>query len=117
SAPLAFQARLASFVPNSNTAFSTPVLRPGAPPVVVRASLSDSSIAVIAPSQLTFNPGESSQSFTVQPAAPGSSLLTLSVPTGFADPVSLRQQLLTVVPARAAFVNPLTVGKDLVRPN
>jgi hypothetical protein len=47
--------------------------------------------------------------------APGSTLLSLAVPAGFTDPVALRQQLLTVIPARVSFSSPLTVGKDLVR--
>jgi hypothetical protein len=71
----------------------------------------------VTPSQLVFNAGDSSHSFSFQPTTPGTSLLTLSVPTGFTDPVSQRQQLLTVVPAAVNFQNPLSVGYNLVSVN
>jgi hypothetical protein len=116
SAPILFQAKLVTY-PNSSYASSAPVLRPGAGSVVVQPSLSDPATGVITPAQLTFNAGDSSQAFAVQPAAPGAALLKLSVPDGFGDPVALRQQLLTVVGARLLYSAPLSVGKELVRPN
>jgi hypothetical protein len=112
SAPLAFQARLG---PPDASPPNLAVLRPGATPVIVQAMVSDSTVATVSPAQLTFNPGDSMQSFSVQPTAAGTTVVSLSVPAGFADPVSGREQLLTVVPARIIFSGPLTVGKDLVR--
>jgi hypothetical protein len=118
SAAIAFQAHLVTFNPSaSSLSYSTATLRPGAPPVVVQPSLSNPAVGTIAPAQLIFNPGDSTQSFSFQPAAPGSALLTLSVPAGFADPVALRQQLITVVAARVSFGSALAVGKDLVSSN
>jgi hypothetical protein len=115
SAPLAFQAKLDTFTSGYST--SAPVLRPGAAPVSVQAAFSGTAIGTLSPSQITFNPGDSTQPFSFQATTPGTSLLTLSVPAGFADPVALRQQLLTVVPASVNFANPLSVGYDLQRPN
>lgn len=116
SAPIGFQAKLVPYNPTSGAGSSAETLRPGAAPLNVQVSLSDPSVASATPAQLTFAAGSSTQSFNIQPSAPGSALLSLSVPAGFLDPVSLRQQLLTVVAARATFTAPLTVGKDLVRP-
>ena len=117
SAPLSFQANLALL--NGSTSYSPTVqaLRPGAPPVTVQASLSDPAIGAITPAQFRFNPGDTSKAFSVQPQSVGSALLSLSVPDGFTDPVGLRHQLITVVPAGVGFSAPLSVAKDLVRPN
>ena len=96
AAPVNFQARLASADDNS---FTPPQLRPGAAAVIVPVSLSDPKIGTLTPGQLTFVPGSGTQSFSFQATAPGTALLTLGVPAGFADPSpSARQQLLNVIP-------------------
>jgi hypothetical protein len=115
SAPLAFQAYLTTY--NGGYSSAAPTLRPGASPVTVQVSFNGPTIGTVTPSQITFNPGDSSHSFSFQPTTPGTSLLTLSVPAGFTDPVSARQQLLTVVPAAASFESPLRVGYDLETAN
>jgi len=117
SAAVGFEARMAAQGSTFYYRGPAPTLRPGAPSVNVQVILSDPTIGAVSPAQLTFNPGDGVEAFSFQPAAAGSALLTLSVPSGFTDPVSLRQQLLTVVPARAAFSSPLTVGNDLIRLN
>ena len=117
SAPLTFQAKLATYSTYTTYSSSTPVLRPGAAPVSVQASFSGTAIGTLTPAQVTFNPGDSTQSISFQPTTPGTSLLSLSVPAGFTDPVSLRQQLLTVVPATVNFTSPMSVGYDLEKNN
>jgi hypothetical protein len=112
SAPLPFQARLG---PPYASPPNVTVLRPGATPVTVQAMVSDPTVATAAPTQLTFSPGDSTQSFSVQPTAAGVAVVSVSVPDGFADPVGGREQLLTIVAARIVFNGPLTVGKDLAR--
>jgi len=117
SAPLTFQATLTTLDQfGYSGTFGAQALRPGAPPVVVQPSLSDPTVASISPAQITFNPGDSVKAFNVQPTARGTALLTLSVPPGFADPVSNRQQLLTVIPPIVSFGSTLAVGQNLVRP-
>jgi hypothetical protein len=117
SAPLAFQAKLVAYSPTYNPGYTTATLRPGAAPLTVPVTFSDPKVATATPAQVTFGAGTASQNFSVQPVAPGSTLLSLGVPAGFSDPVALRQQLLTVIAARASFTLPLTVGKDLSRIN
>src|SRR5207247_413103 len=113
SAPVNFQARLASANDNS---FTPPQLRPGAAAVIVPVSLSDPKIGTLTPGQLTFVPGSGTQSFSFQATAPGTALLTLGVPAGFADPSpSARQQLLNVIPVNVNLTGSLSVGKDLVQ--
>jgi hypothetical protein len=82
---------------------------------MVPITLSDPAIGSLTPAQLTFNPGDLSETFSFQPAAPGSALLSLGVPAGFADPLSARQQLITVLAPRLSFGGTLSVGKDLQR--
>jgi hypothetical protein len=113
SPAITFQAQLTASVTYQS---STLVLRPGASPLNVPINLSDNTVGTVNPAQLTFNPGDTTKSFTFQPVAAGSTLLSLGVPSGFADPGSQRQQLLTVVAPRVVFNTPLTVGNNLVRP-
>ncbi|MBS1874259.1 MAG: hypothetical protein JSU00_13670 [Acidobacteria bacterium] len=110
SAPVQFTAQLAL-----NGSNSVQPLRAGAAPVVVQAMVSDAAVGAAAPSQLTFQPGDSAQALSFQPLAAGFTLLSLSVPAGFADPLSGRQQLITVSPLRLVFGTGLTVGKNLMR--
>jgi hypothetical protein len=111
-----FLAQLQTTPPsNSTNSSGTAVLRPGAAPVQVPINLTDVTVGTVTPASLTFNPGDSTLSFTFQATAQGSTLLTLGVPTGFTDPVAQGQQLLTVVQARASFSATASTGKDLVR--
>lgn len=115
SGPIPFQAELLAAPVNGIPASPNYSLRGGAPALQVLATLSDSSVGTLTPAQLTFNPGDDTRNFTFQAAAPGTALLSLSVPSGLADPLSFRQQLLTVIPARVSIDGNLSVGKDLVK--
>jgi hypothetical protein len=113
SPPVSLEAHLTNGSnPNSYNALT---LRPGAPAAIVPIALSDPTIGSLTPAQLVFNPGDSSKTFSFQPLAPGSALLSLGVPAGYADPLSLRQQLINVLAPRLNFSATLSVGKDLQR--
>ena len=111
SAPLALNAVFAT--PAAGYSPGPMSLRPGAAPISVQISLTNSSVGSVSPGQLTFNPGDTQQALTFQPLASGSTLLSLSVPPGFADPLNLRQELIDVSPVRFGFSTSLSVGKDL----
>jgi hypothetical protein len=111
SPAVAFQARLTPYLQNGSTAVQA--LRPGATPFSVQVGLTDPKVGSVTPAQLLFNPGDSQHPFSFQPLAAGSTLLSLSVPGGFTDPLALRQQLLTVIGPRVTLGGALSVGKDL----
>jgi hypothetical protein len=93
-----FEARLAPYPQNISSVVQA--LRAGASPVSVQVSLSDTHVGSVTPTQVFFNLGDSRQLFSFQPLAAGSTLVSLSVPSGFVDPLSLRQVLLTVIAPR-----------------
>lgn len=98
-------------------AFTTgQTLRPGALPVTVSVSSSDSTVGSLSATQLLFSPVDVKEPFTFQPLAAGTTLVSLSVPAGFADPLGGRQQLITVTPVRLGFSASLTAPYDLVKP-
>jgi hypothetical protein len=98
SPPVPLEARLAPYPQNFSPVIQA--LRAGASPVSVQVSLSDMHVGSVTPTQVLFNPGDSRQPFSFQPLAAGSTLVSLSVPSGFVDPLSLRQVLLTVIAPR-----------------
>ena len=74
-------------------------LRPGATPLSVTVNSTNSTVGSVNPAVVVFNPGDSKQTITFQPRAAGSTLLSLGIPPGFADPVADGQVLLTVLPS------------------
>ena len=111
SPPVPFEARLAPYPQNFSPVAQA--LRAGASPVSVQVSLSDTHVGSVTPTQVLFNAGDVRQPFSFQPLAAGSTLVSLSVPSGFVDPLSLRQMLLTVIAPR--LTSPATTETVKVR--
>jgi hypothetical protein len=92
--------------------------RAGGPPVTVQLNSTNPAAGSLSASTLVFAPGDSSpanltQIVSFQPLAAGATLLSLSVPSGFADPLAQREQLITVVDGNFSAGCAASVGKDL----
>ncbi len=115
SAPVTFQGTLASYWSGSSDSYRMS-LRGGATRLTVPVALSDAKVASVTPKELVFEAGDSTKTFSFQPLAAGTVLVSVGVPAGFTDPVSERQELVTVSPARLLLTGASAVGKDLRRP-
>jgi hypothetical protein len=113
SPPVALQVQLVSYTANGSSYYSPQQLRGGAPALTVPVNLSDATVGTVTPAQLVFNSGDSVKSFTFQPTGAGSELISLGVPSGFADAFSAREELLAVIAPRLAIAGATTIGKDL----
>jgi hypothetical protein len=61
-------------------------LRGGMDPVTVNLSVSDSTVLHLAPSTVTFSPGDSQQTVRLEALAAGSSTVSIAAPPGFESP-------------------------------
>lgn len=89
--------------------------RPGAAPITTTIRTTDAAVGSIIPSEIVFGAGDPATTFRFQPLTPGSTLLSATVPAGFADSPTDRQQLLTVLAPRLNAGNAWTVGRDLIK--
>jgi len=71
-------------------------LNPGIGAISVPMTSSDPAVGTITTSPIVFNPGDSSDSTTFQPVAPGTSTLAIGAPAGFSTPSQYQQITATV---------------------
>lgn len=88
------------------------MLRGGLPPVSVLLVSSDTQVAAIAGSPLIFNAGDSNKTGEFRPVAPGSTIVSVTPPSGFAIPSNMRQLLATVTSPGISLAGK-PIGKDL----
>lgn len=119
--------RTTTFAPNTRITVFASVLDPTAgsyptqtvrgdvPDISVDVTSSDPSIGVVVGSPVTFRGGDSQQSVQFQPLAPGTVVLSASVPDGFSEPPPAQKQLRVTVamPRLSLNLNSSVVGKDL----
>jgi len=113
SPPVTLQVQLVSYTSGSGSYYPPQPLRAGAPPLSVPVILSDATVGTVSPAPLVFNPGDSVKTLTFQPTGAGTELISLGVPAGLVDPLSAREQLLTVTAPRLILGGTTAIGKNL----
>jgi len=94
--------------------FSRQQLRPGAAPVDVAVTSSDTDVGTITTSPLTFQPAGDSRLLTAfDPATAGTATVSIVHPAGFTVPSNGRTSLTATVTAPEIFLSDVAVGKDL----
>ena len=113
SPPVSLQVQLVSYASGTASYYPQQTLRPGAALLAVPVNLSDATVGTVSPAPLVFNPGDCIKSLTFQPTGAGTELMSLGVPAGLVDPLSAREQLLTVIAPRLILSGAAAIGRNL----
>jgi len=112
SGPTAEAVYTAVLTPNLTVQSLGLALSPGVGPVTVPLTNSTPAVGTIAPTSLVFNTGDSNHQYNFQPAAAGSTNITLGTPAGFSTPIQY-QQVTATVSAPQIIVGSVTTGVNL----
>ena len=112
SAPTSIQVFPAILTPGTLTYIGNATLNPGIPNISVPLTSSTPAAGTVSNSPLIFHAGDTQESFTFQPAAAGTTTLTLVTPTGFSTG-SQYQSAVATVTAPVISVSDDTTGVKL----
>jgi hypothetical protein len=85
----------------------------GAPPVSVNVTSSNTSVGTITSSPVVIPAGQAGANTSFQPVAPGSTTISVNVPSGFTTPASFGSVGATVSTAGIAITENIAIGKFL----